>query len=52
MTKKKKGQDSVEMDVDEQSRTPARSDISQDKPLTPSLAKMEGIVHSEFHLIV
>lgn len=42
MTKKRKGLDSVDPDWDEQSRTPARSDVSQDKPLTPSLAKMEG----------
>ncbi len=42
MTKKRKGPDSVDPDWDEQSRTPARSDVSQDKPLTPSLAKMEG----------
>ncbi|XP_055061897.2 bromodomain-containing protein 7 isoform X1 [Misgurnus anguillicaudatus] len=41
MTKKRKGPDSVEPDWDEQSRTPARSDVSQDKPLTPSLARME-----------
>ncbi|KAF4111034.1 bromodomain-containing protein 7 [Onychostoma macrolepis] len=41
MTKKRKGPDSVDPDWDEQSRTPARSDVSQDKPLTPSLAKME-----------
>ncbi|XP_051559304.1 bromodomain-containing protein 7-like [Myxocyprinus asiaticus] len=41
MTKKRKGTDSVEPDWDEQSRTPARSDVSQDKPLTPSLARME-----------
>lgn len=43
MTKKRKGPDPVEPDWDEQSRTPARSDVSQDKPLTPSLARMEGI---------
>ncbi|KAK2819892.1 hypothetical protein Q7C36_021538 [Tachysurus vachellii] len=41
MTKKRKGHDSVDLDWDEQSRTPARSDVSQDKPLTPSLAKLE-----------
>ncbi|XP_026070953.1 bromodomain-containing protein 7-like isoform X2 [Carassius auratus] len=41
MTKKRKGPDSVDPDWDEQSRTPARSSVSQDKPLTPSLAKME-----------
>uniref|UniRef100_A0A671LUB9 Bromodomain-containing protein 7-like n=1 Tax=Sinocyclocheilus anshuiensis TaxID=1608454 RepID=A0A671LUB9_9TELE len=41
MTKKRKGPDSVDPDWDEQSRTPARSDVSQDKPLTLSLAKME-----------
>uniref|UniRef100_A0A8B9HRX7 Bromo domain-containing protein n=1 Tax=Astyanax mexicanus TaxID=7994 RepID=A0A8B9HRX7_ASTMX len=41
MTKKKKGPDTSDMDVDEQSRTPARSDISQDKPLTPLMAKTE-----------
>uniref|UniRef100_A0AAR2KSM4 Bromo domain-containing protein n=1 Tax=Pygocentrus nattereri TaxID=42514 RepID=A0AAR2KSM4_PYGNA len=41
MTKKRKGQDSADMDVDEQSRTPVRSDVSQDKPLTPLLAKTE-----------
>ncbi|XP_051576265.1 bromodomain-containing protein 7-like isoform X1 [Myxocyprinus asiaticus] len=41
MTKKKKGSDPVEPDWDEQSRTPARSDVSQEKPLTPSLARME-----------
>ncbi|KAB5525853.1 hypothetical protein PHYPO_G00145000 [Pangasianodon hypophthalmus] len=41
MTKKRKGHDSVDLDWDEQSRTPARSDVSQDKPLTPSLAKPE-----------
>ncbi|XP_052416717.1 bromodomain-containing protein 7 [Carassius gibelio] len=41
MTKKRKGPDSVHPDWDEQSRTPARSDVSQDKPLTPSLARME-----------
>ncbi|XP_058237522.1 bromodomain-containing protein 7 isoform X2 [Hemibagrus wyckioides] len=41
MTKKRKGHDSVDMDWDEQSRTPVRSDVSQDKPLTPSLAKPE-----------
>ncbi|XP_030621748.1 bromodomain-containing protein 7 isoform X2 [Chanos chanos] len=43
MTKKRKGQDSMDADWDdrEQSRTPAQSDVSQDKPLTPSLAKME-----------
>ncbi|KAI4901806.1 hypothetical protein NFI96_017637 [Prochilodus magdalenae] len=41
MTKKRKGQDVADMDVDEQSRTPARSEASQDKPLTPSLAKTE-----------
>ncbi|XP_060767620.1 bromodomain-containing protein 7 [Neoarius graeffei] len=41
MTKKKKAQEPVDMDWDEQSRTPARSDGSQDKPLTPSLAKPE-----------
>ncbi|XP_065145621.1 bromodomain-containing protein 7 [Paramisgurnus dabryanus] len=41
MTKKRKGPDSVEPDWDEQSRTPARSDVSQDKPHTPSLARME-----------
>ncbi|KAK3510293.1 hypothetical protein QTP70_033736 [Hemibagrus guttatus] len=41
MTKKKKGHDSVDLDWDEQSRTPVRSDVSQDKPLTPSLAKPE-----------
>ncbi|KAK9971772.1 hypothetical protein ABG768_025123 [Culter alburnus] len=41
VTKKRKGPDSVDPDWDEQSRTPARSDVSQDKPLTPSLAKME-----------
>lgn len=39
MTKKRKVHDSVDLDWDEQSRTPARSDVSQDKPLTPSLAK-------------
>ncbi|KAI2662574.1 Bromodomain-containing protein 7 [Labeo rohita] len=42
MTKKRKGPDSVDPEWDEQSRTPARSDVSQDKPLTPSLAKMQG----------
>jgi len=42
MTKKRKGTDSVDPDWDEQSRTPARSDVSQDKPLTLSLARMEG----------
>ncbi|KAG1955601.1 bromodomain-containing protein [Pimephales promelas] len=41
MTKKRKGTDSVDPDWDEQSRTPARSDVSQDKPLTLSLARME-----------
>uniref|UniRef100_A0A8C1NJL3 Bromodomain-containing protein 7-like n=1 Tax=Cyprinus carpio TaxID=7962 RepID=A0A8C1NJL3_CYPCA len=41
MTKKRKVPDSVHPDWDEQSRTPARSDVSQDKPLTPSLARME-----------
>ncbi|XP_016411290.1 bromodomain-containing protein 7-like isoform X2 [Sinocyclocheilus rhinocerous] len=41
MTKKRKGPDSVDPDWDEQSRTLACSDVSQDKPLTPSLAKME-----------
>ncbi|XP_077085079.1 bromodomain-containing protein 7 [Siphateles boraxobius] len=41
MTKKRKGPDSVDPDWDEQSRTPARSDVSQDKPLTLSLARME-----------
>ncbi|XP_073693134.1 bromodomain-containing protein 7 [Garra rufa] len=41
MTKKRKGPDFVDPDWDEQSRTPGRSDVSQDKPLTPSLAKME-----------
>ncbi|KAL0188879.1 hypothetical protein M9458_015978, partial [Cirrhinus mrigala] len=41
MTKKRKGPDSGDPDWDEQSRTPARSDVSQDKPLTPSLAKMQ-----------
>lgn len=41
MTKKRKGPEPVDPDWDEQSRTPARSDVSQDKPLTPSLAKME-----------
>ncbi|XP_072527717.1 bromodomain-containing protein 7 [Salminus brasiliensis] len=41
MTKKRKGPESADVDIDEQSRTPARSDISQDKPLTPSLAKAE-----------
>ncbi|XP_061078126.1 bromodomain-containing protein 7 isoform X2 [Conger conger] len=42
MTKKKKGQDSVDTDWDdrERSHTPIRSDMSQDKHLTPSLAKM------------
>lgn len=40
MVKKRKGQDSMDPDFDEQSRTPARSDVSQ--PLTPSLAKIEG----------
>ncbi|XP_057194723.1 bromodomain-containing protein 7 isoform X3 [Triplophysa rosa] len=39
MVKKRKGPDSVDPDFDEQSRTPARSDVSQ--PLTPSLAKIE-----------
>ncbi|XP_076855779.1 bromodomain-containing protein 7 isoform X3 [Brachyhypopomus gauderio] len=42
MTKKRKGQDYLDMEWDERSRTPARSDISQDKPLTPSLAKTEA----------
>uniref|UniRef100_A0A8C1QCL8 Bromodomain-containing protein 7-like n=1 Tax=Cyprinus carpio TaxID=7962 RepID=A0A8C1QCL8_CYPCA len=41
MTKKRKGPDSVDPDWDEQSRTPARSSVSQDKPLTPSLARTE-----------
>uniref|UniRef100_A0A673H851 Bromo domain-containing protein n=1 Tax=Sinocyclocheilus rhinocerous TaxID=307959 RepID=A0A673H851_9TELE len=41
MTKKRKGPDSVNPGWDERSRTPARSDVSQDMPLTPSLAKME-----------
>uniref|UniRef100_A0A4W4GXM0 Bromo domain-containing protein n=1 Tax=Electrophorus electricus TaxID=8005 RepID=A0A4W4GXM0_ELEEL len=41
MTKKRKGQEILDMEWDERSRTPARSDISQDKPLTPSLAKTE-----------
>ncbi|XP_042611825.1 bromodomain-containing protein 7-like [Cyprinus carpio] len=41
ITKKRKVPDSVHPDWDEQSRTPARSDVSQDKPLTPSLARME-----------
>ncbi|KAK7170358.1 hypothetical protein R3I94_000549 [Phoxinus phoxinus] len=41
MTKKRKGTDSVDADWDEQSRTPARSDVSQDKPLTLSLARMD-----------
>uniref|UniRef100_A0A671RB76 Bromo domain-containing protein n=1 Tax=Sinocyclocheilus anshuiensis TaxID=1608454 RepID=A0A671RB76_9TELE len=41
MTKKRKGPDSVNPGWDERSRTPARSDISQDMSLTPSLAKME-----------
>lgn len=40
MTKKRKGPDPVDPDWDEHSRTPAHSDVSQDKPLTPSLAKM------------
>lgn len=44
MTKKRKGLESADLDWDEQSRTPARSDVSQDKPLTPLLAKPEGIV--------
>ncbi|XP_056600564.1 bromodomain-containing protein 7 isoform X1 [Triplophysa dalaica] len=39
MVKKRKGPDSMDPDFDEQSRTPARSDVSQ--PLTPSLAKIE-----------
>ncbi|XP_053349491.1 bromodomain-containing protein 7 [Clarias gariepinus] len=41
MTKKRKGHDLGDADWDEQSRTPARSDVSQDKPLTPSLVKPE-----------
>ncbi|XP_053472906.1 bromodomain-containing protein 7 isoform X1 [Ictalurus furcatus] len=41
MTKKRKGLESADLDWDEQSRTPARSDVSQDKPLTPLLAKPE-----------
>ncbi|KAG9341948.1 hypothetical protein JZ751_018265 [Albula glossodonta] len=43
MTKKKKGQDSMDTDWDEreQSHTPVRSDLAQDKHLTPSIAKME-----------
>ncbi|KAF5904420.1 bromodomain-containing protein 7 isoform X1, partial [Clarias magur] len=41
MTKKRKGHDLGDTDWDEQNRTPARSDVSQDKPLTPSLAKPE-----------
>ncbi|KAI5626176.1 bromodomain-containing protein 7 [Silurus asotus] len=41
MTKKRKGHDSGDQDWDEQSRTPVRSYGSQDKPLTPSLAKPE-----------
>ncbi len=48
MTKKRKGPDSVYPDWDEQSRTPVRSDVSQDKPFTPSLAKMEGIAAHPF----
>ncbi|CAM4525201.1 unnamed protein product [Leuciscus chuanchicus] len=41
MTKKRKVPDSMDPDWDEQSRTPARSDVSQDKPLSLSLARME-----------
>ncbi|XP_035251389.1 bromodomain-containing protein 7 isoform X1 [Anguilla anguilla] len=42
-TKKKKGQDSMDTDWDdrERSHTPIRSDLSQDKHLTPSIAKMD-----------
>lgn len=42
-TKKKKGQDSMDTDWDdrERSHTPVRSDLSQDKHLTPSIAKMD-----------
>ncbi|TRY90902.1 hypothetical protein DNTS_021968 [Danionella cerebrum] len=38
--KKRKGPDPMDTDWDERSRTPAHSDVSQDKPLTPSFAKM------------
>nr|XP_023675801.1 bromodomain-containing protein 7 isoform X3 [Paramormyrops kingsleyae] len=43
MTKKKKGQDSVDTDWEEreQSHTPIRSDPTQDKHLTPSIAQVE-----------
>ncbi|XP_036391207.1 bromodomain-containing protein 7 [Megalops cyprinoides] len=43
MSKKRKGQDSMDTDWDEreQCHTPARSDLPQDKHLTPSIAKME-----------
>ncbi|XP_062845542.1 bromodomain-containing protein 7 isoform X2 [Trichomycterus rosablanca] len=41
MPKKRKANDSLDLDCDERSRTPARSDVSQDKPLTPSQAKMD-----------